>query len=125
MLVISASVISLASVPAFAQDKLTGEDDAGAASGTSEIVVTGSRIARRDFSASSPIVTLGSDAVSATGSVTLESALNQLPQFTPDSTAFSNDLNARGQATLNLRGLGVQRNLVLLDGRRLQPSNSS
>lgn len=123
MLVISASVLSLASAPAFAQDDATGE--AGAASGTSEIVVTGSRIARRDFSASSPIVTLGSDAVSATGSVTLEGALNQLPQFTPDSTAFSNDLNATGQATLNLRGLGAQRNLVLLDGRRLQPSNSS
>src|SRR3546814_8977533 len=95
-LAISASVISLLSAPASAQDESDGE--AAAAAPAQEIVVTGSRISRRDFEASSPIVTLGSDAVSATGSVTLEGALNQLPQFTVDSTAFSNDLNSTGQA---------------------------
>jgi outer membrane receptor protein involved in Fe transport len=122
LLMVSASILSFAATPAMAQDSAGGT---AAESGTSEIVVTGSRIARRDFEAASPIVTLGSDAVSATGSVTLEGALNQLPQFSAGSTAFSNELNATGQATLNLRGLGAQRNLVLLDGRRLQPSNSS
>lgn len=122
LLVMSVSAFALTGVPAFAQEV---PGDAGAESAPDAIVVTGSRIARRDFSASSPIVTMGSDAVAATGSVTLEGALNQLPQFAPDSTAFSNNLNATGQATLNLRGLGAQRNLVLLDGRRLQPSNSS
>ncbi|WP_040110220.1 TonB-dependent receptor domain-containing protein [Sphingopyxis fribergensis] len=90
-----------------------------------DIVVTGSRVARRDYQSSSPIVTVSSDAIAATGNVTLEGALNQLPQFTPDGTAFSNGLNATGQATLNLRGLGAQRNLVLLDGKRLQPSSST
>jgi outer membrane receptor protein involved in Fe transport len=118
----SASFLSFAATPALAQN---AGDDTVADSGTNDIVVTGSRIARRDFEAASPIVTLGADAVAATGAVTLESALNQLPQFSAGSTAFSNELNATGQATLNLRGLGPQRNLVLLDGRRLQPSNSS
>ena len=103
-------------------EKALTEDgkDAGA-----DIVVTGSRVARRDYQSTSPIVTIGSDAIAATGNVTLEGALNQLPQFTPDATAFSNGLNATGQATLNLRGLGSQRNLVLLDGKRLQPSSST
>ncbi|WP_062768539.1 TonB-dependent receptor domain-containing protein [Sphingopyxis terrae] len=124
LLTISASIISLAGAPVWAQTD-SATDQAAEEAPAQEIVVTGSRISRRDFEAPSPIVTLGSDAVSSTGSVTLEGALNQLPQFTPDSTAFSNDLNSTGQATLNLRGLGAQRNLVLLDGRRLQPSNSS
>lgn len=90
-----------------------------------DIVVTGSRVARRDYQATSPIVTVSSDAIAATGNTTLEGALNQLPQFAPGSTAFSNGLNDNGQATLNLRGLGAQRNLVLLDGKRLQPSSST
>jgi outer membrane receptor protein involved in Fe transport len=124
LLVISASALALAGTPAFAQDEPDAAEMAADA-GANEIVVTGSRIARRDFEAASPIVTLGADAVAATGQATLEGALNQLPQFSAGSTAFSNDLNATGQATLNLRGLGAQRNLVLLDGRHLQPSNSS
>ena len=100
-------------------------DEAQADSGQAEIVITGSRIARRDYQATSPIVTVSSDALAATGNVTLEGALNQLPQFSPGTTAFSNGLNDNGQATLNLRGLGAQRNLVLLDGKRLQPSSST
>lgn len=124
LLVVSASALALTGAPALAQDG-PGGGEATAGAAPSEIVVTGSRIARRDFEAASPIVTLGADAVAATGQATLEGALNQLPQFSAGSTAFSNDLNATGQATLNLRGLGAQRNLVLLDGRRLQPSNSS
>lgn len=99
--------------------------EAGNTDSSTDIVITGSRVARRDYQATSPIVTVSSEAIAATGNVTLEGALNQLPQFTPDSTAFSNGLNATGQATLNLRGLGAQRNLVLLDGRRLQPSSST
>lgn len=122
LLGLSASIFAFAGAPASAQDQVVREADETA---TGEIVVTGSRIARRDFEAASPIVTIGADAIAATGQSTLEGALNQLPQFVAGSTAFSNGLNATGQATLNLRGLGAQRNLVLLDGRRLQPSNSS
>lgn len=130
LLVISASAFALAGTPALAQQEPSAVEavaDAAAQDGTGgqDIIVTGSRIARRDFEAASPIVTLGADAVAATGQVTLEGALNQLPQFSAGSTAFSNGLNDTGQATLNLRGLGAQRNLVLLDGRRLQPSSST
>jgi iron complex outermembrane receptor protein len=89
-----------------------------------EVVVTGSLIARRDYVAESPIVTVQGDALEKSGAVTVEAALNQLPQFTASATASSN-LNSRGgQANADLRGLGQQRTLVLLDGRRMEPSST-
>jgi outer membrane receptor protein involved in Fe transport len=96
---------------------------AEAAAPPAEIVVTGSRISRQDYSASSPIVTLGAEALQRKGSVNVEAALNDLPQFTP-STGQSNAFPSRGgQANINLRGLGTNRALVLVNGRRAQPSN--
>jgi iron complex outermembrane receptor protein len=89
-----------------------------------EIVVTGSRIARRDFVAPSPIVTTSLESIQASGAVNVESALLELPQFAPGQGQTSNPLGGGGRATLNLRGLGEGRNLVLLDGRRLPPSNA-
>src|SRR5688500_20167698 len=46
-----------------------------------EIVVTGSRIARADYSSTSPIVTFGQEQITQAGTVNIENALNQLPQF--------------------------------------------
>jgi iron complex outermembrane recepter protein len=46
-----------------------------------EVVVTGSRIARPDYSSTSPIVTFGQEQITQTGTVNIENALNQLPQF--------------------------------------------
>jgi len=89
-----------------------------------EVTVTGSRIAQRDYSANSPITTLSAAAINSTGAVTLESALDTFPQFTVGSGPTTTGFFASGQATLNMRGLGSVRNLVLLDGRRIQPSNS-
>jgi iron complex outermembrane recepter protein len=95
-----------------------------------EITVTGSRIVRRDYEASSPIVTVNADTFNQVSNVGVESALNQLPQFVPTQTQFSSGdiqsfaYNTPGIATLNLRGLGPNRNLVLIDGRRAQPANA-
>jgi outer membrane receptor protein involved in Fe transport len=88
--------------------------------GTPEIVVTGSRIARRDYVSDSPIITRSADQIKNSGSVNLESVLNRLPQFVPGQGAYTPGQG--GRATLNLRGLGEQRNLILLDGRRLPPA---
>jgi len=81
-----------------------------------EIIVTGSRITRRDENAPSPIVTVGADFIENTGVLNLEAALNDLPQFTRDSTGGQ---GTGGRALMDLRGLGSSRNLILLDGRRL------
>ncbi|WP_374471136.1 TonB-dependent receptor domain-containing protein [Phenylobacterium sp.] len=91
-----------------------------------EVVVTGSRIARQDYVSESPIVTLGSDQITAVGSTTVEDSLNQLPQFTPSNGAGTNSTNyvtTPGQAYANLRGLGPTRTLVLIDGRRVVAGN--
>lgn len=89
-----------------------------------EVVVTGSRIARRDFVAESPIVTLTVEAVSASGKQTLGEALNQMPQLSANSASTTGSRENAGQTNPDLRGLGSRRTLVLLDGRRLQPSDA-
>ena len=105
---------------------------APAAQSTQEVVVTGSRIARRDFTSNSPIVTVNSQAFQNTADVAVEAVLNKLPQFTPDQnglgTANAGDVQPTGThtvgiSTVSLRGFGPNRNLVLADGQRLQPVN--
>jgi iron complex outermembrane receptor protein len=95
-----------------------------------EITVTGSRIARRDLSAPSPIVTVGVENLQNSSTGSIESVMNQLPQFVPGGTQFNSSIqnsatSTPGAATLNLRGMGTNRNLILLDGRRAQPSNAA
>jgi outer membrane receptor protein involved in Fe transport len=95
-----------------------------------EITVTGSRIVRRDLSAPSPIVTVGSEDFENSSTTSVESVLNQMPQFVPGQNQFTSGIqgsatNAPGAATLNLRGMGTNRNLVLMNGKRPQPSNAS
>lgn len=119
-LVIAASTAITAGVvdTALAQDDLE------------EILVTGSRIVRRDVSAPSPIITVGADSFENSATTSIESILNQMPQFVPGGTQFSSSIqnsatSTPGAATLNLRGLGANRNLVLIDGRRAQPANAT
>jgi iron complex outermembrane recepter protein len=90
-----------------------------------EIVVTGTRIARPDFELASPVVTVPRSALSSTSAVTLERSLEQYPQFVPVTGATSNNPGNDGQANVSLRGLGVNRTLVLLDGRRLMPADGN
>lgn len=99
-----------AAAPAFAQDTTV---DA--------VVVTGSRIARQDFVANSPVSTVTAEQIETTGSLQVEQILNALPQVVPGFTAASNN-PSDGTATVDLRGLGPQRTLVLVNGRRTTPA---
>ncbi|WP_372784642.1 TonB-dependent receptor domain-containing protein [Phenylobacterium sp.] len=89
-----------------------------------EVIVTGSHIARQDYSASTPVVTIGAAAVQKTGSVTLDTVLKEQPQFVASTGSTTNSSGNGGQANIQLRGLGRARTLVLMDGRRLPPANS-
>jgi len=84
-----------------------------------EVVVTGSLITDPNHVASSPIVITSSEDLKQSGSVSIEAALNQLPQFSAAGTAGNGGQGTGGHATVNLHALGSNRNLVLLDGRRL------
>jgi iron complex outermembrane recepter protein len=90
-----------------------------------QVIVTGSRIARPDFDSASPIVSVTEELFQRSGSNTVETALNTLPQFVPSYTSTSNNPGNNGQANVNLRGLGTTSTLVLLDGKRLMPANGN
>ncbi|WP_213981175.1 TonB-dependent receptor [Sphingomonas sp. dw_22] len=81
------------------------------------IVVTGSRIATSALTAANPISQVSSEEFLLSSSATAENLLNTLPQVVPGESGFTNN-ESSGVATVNLRGLGEQRNLVLVNGRR-------
>jgi outer membrane receptor protein involved in Fe transport len=118
----SAAAVALAmvvgSAPAYAQDA-PAEDASG-----DVIIVTGSRIARPNFEATSPIQMVTSEQLTARADVTLDTFLNTLPQANPAGTSTSNNPGNGGQSNINLRGLGSNRNLVLIDGRRPMVSDN-
>lgn len=86
-----------------------------------EIIVTGSRLVRRDFTAPSPITTIDRQAILSTGQPTLEEALNSLPQVQPSFGRSSNN-PGDGTSKIDLRGIGAGRTLVMLNGRRIAPA---
>ena len=121
-----AAAVVVALGTASAPDRASAQDAA-----IEEVVVTGSRIVRRDLEAASPILTVESRMFEESSTLAVESVLNQLPQFVPAQTQFNTSdvfpsaTNTPGISTVNLRGLGAQRTLVLVDGRRGQPVNST
>jgi outer membrane receptor protein involved in Fe transport len=90
-----------------------------------QVIVTGSRIARPDFHSASPIVSVTRELFERTGSSTVETTINTLPQFVPGYTSTSNNPGNNGQANVQLRGLGSTSTLVLIDGKRLIPANGT
>ncbi|WP_238532585.1 TonB-dependent receptor domain-containing protein [Novosphingobium pentaromativorans] len=125
-LAISASLLSVSvalSTPAWSQAADAQEaDDQNYAD---EIIVTGSLIRRPNNTAVSPIVTVGTETIKESGNVNLNDALNQFPSFTTSGNAATGGQGTGGRATINLHGLGSNRNLVLLDGKRLPLSDIS
>jgi iron complex outermembrane recepter protein len=95
------------------------ENTAAANDSLAEVVVTGSLITDPNHVASSPIVITSAEDLKQSGSVSIEAALNQLPQFSAAGTSGNGGQGTGGHATVNLHALGSNRNLVLLDGRRL------
>lgn len=118
------AVLAVAAVAVCSFSELSSAQDEtrdGADEAVEEIVVIGSRLRRRDYSSPSPITTIDREALYASGQGTLETAISQMPQFTPDFDRTANN-PGNGRAFINLRGLGPGRTLVMLNGRRLAPS---
>jgi outer membrane receptor protein involved in Fe transport len=83
-----------------------------------EIVVTGSRIRSANLESTTPVTQVTAADVVTQGVTRIEDLVNQLPQaFAAQNVTVSN--GATGSATLDLRGLGSPRTLVLIDGRRM------
>ena len=134
---IAALTLAAFASPAFAQDTDVAEpgaqtpadpsEDAPAVQGPTAptIVVTGSRIRRPELEATTPITTFSGEQVYDQAGHNLGEALNELPALR-STYAQSNPGSGIGVAGLNLldlRGLGAQRTLVLVNGRRHVPSD--
>ena len=89
-----------------------------------ELVITGSRIKREELSAPNLVSIIESETIKRTGTANIEELLNKLPQIVPSLTGNSNN-PGEGIATVDLRGLGAIRTLVLLNGRRYVPGNQA
>ena len=128
------------SAPAVAQD--VDEQDTGeAGSGPSQqdeplsarpldgtIVVTGSRIARSGFTAPTPVTVIGEDRIQAFGATNVGEVLTSFPAFrateSPATSGVQTGEGANlGARYLDLRGLGANRTLVLVDGKRFAPTS--
>jgi len=99
---------------AFAQDNESDEP-------IEEIITTGSRIVTEDgFGRTSPVTVMNTDDISSLGLTRVEDVLNSLPSVETGLHSF--DANGiSGTASIDLRGLGSFRTLVLMNGRRMQP----
>ncbi|MEJ1963168.1 MAG: TonB-dependent receptor [Gammaproteobacteria bacterium] len=122
-----AAAVAAALAASYPGSALAQEADAS----LQEVTVTGSRIVRRDLASSSPVVTVENQAFEKSSTIAVESVLNQLPQFVPANTQFNtadvfpSATTTPGISTVSLRGLGTNRTLVLVDGHRFQPANST
>ncbi len=116
----AAVVIGIA-LPAAAQ--VTPDTQAAPATADGEgeaITVTGTRLAQPGVMSNSPITTVDAGEIRLQGATNIESVLNRLPQITPDSNENVSN-GSDGTAKVNLRNLGNNRNLVLVNGQRLLP----
>ncbi|MES2441796.1 MAG: TonB-dependent receptor [Pseudomonadota bacterium] len=102
--------------PAWAQD----EPAATEATEDEELVVTGSLIQRPDLNTASPVTLIGKQEIELQQVTTAEELIRTLPSVRPSIGPAVNN-GGDGSATINLRGIGDNRTLVLLDGRRIVP----
>jgi outer membrane receptor protein involved in Fe transport len=89
-----------------------------------EIIVTGSRLkSETGYEAPTPVSVLTAGDMEARGSTNVADLINEMPSFTGSMTPTSTTLNSRqnGRNGLDIRGLGNNRNLVLVNGRRFVP----
>lgn len=118
----SAAIVAGYAAPALAQADPTPQPKAQVLGDDSDIVVTGSRIRRQDLAGVGPATVVTAEQIQNTGIVNIETALQRLPAnagFAGNQTSAYWTNNGYGTAQVNLRGLGIKRTLVLLNGRRL------
>lgn len=93
------------------------------------IIVTGTRVKRDGYDAPTPLTVVGAEAIAKAAPANVADYVNQMPQLSPSATPrVGNGATSTGTAGLNLldlRGLGSNRSLVLVDGQRVAPSTQT
>ena len=108
--------------PAYAQTAPQAAEEA--ATSGDDIIVTGSLIKNPNLTSSSPVNVISENEITLRSPNNAEELLRSLPGVSPGiGTQVNNGSNGTNQ--LDLRGLGLQRNIVLLDGNRIVPSTAN
>src|SRR5262245_7189972 len=104
-----------AALPAYAQ-QASGDESAN----IEEVVITGSRIRRVDEETASPVFVMDNTTIQNSGVQTLGDLVQRVPAISGAATNPQvNNGGGTGESNVELRGLGAQRTLVLLNGRRV------
>jgi iron complex outermembrane recepter protein len=99
--------------------EVQGQADAAPTATTLDsVTVTGTRIRSQTMTASSPVAEISAEEFQYAGATTVEDLVNQYPQLALDFDNFLNN-GSQGYATVDLRGMGPQRSLTLVNGRRI------
>lgn len=117
-----ACAVGAASTIGFTGSVIAQDTDAAEAT-VEKIQVTGSRLRQAEFASAAPIAVVGQEQFELTATVNTESLLNTLPQVVPGLDRTSNN-PGNGTATVDLRGLGTNRTLVLINGTRAVPTTA-
>ncbi|MCC6914641.1 MAG: TonB-dependent receptor plug domain-containing protein, partial [Rhodospirillaceae bacterium] len=116
------STVSAVALAAVSVSVAQAQTPAPAPASIDEIVVTGSRIVRDGYEAPTPVSVLGVEELDSMNAVNIADAVNILPGFSgsvnPRSSNGNLSSGATGVSQLNLRGMGTNRTLILLDGQR-------
>ncbi|MCK8047127.1 TonB-dependent receptor [Shewanella sp. 1CM18E] len=115
-------LIASVSTTAFATSSIALAEEAGA--DVERIAVTGSRIQRQDMETASPVTVIGAEEIRAEGFTTVDELLQAQTSMGGKAVGSSTNNGADGVAQVDLRGMGSQRTLVLLNGRRMVNSGS-
>jgi iron complex outermembrane receptor protein len=115
------SLVLLARNTSYAQEAASSEKTTPAPA--EEVTVTGSRITVSGFNTPTPVTVVSSEQLTQMAPGPLIDAISELPQFYGNQTPQTIGFPSSGGTNLNLRGAGINRTLVLLDGRRMAPSN--
>jgi len=117
---LASSTLSLLAQPAWAQEAAPQAAEVEAAG--DEIIVTGSLIANPNLEKSSPVSVITADEIQLQQASVAEEFIRDVPGIVPSIGSQTNNGN-NGASFVNLRGIGSNRNLVLLDGARITPAN--
>lgn len=102
--------------PVFAQDPVDSASDAGR---LEEVFITGTRIKRTEYQEGTQVIEIDREKIDALGSLIIADVLRSSPLNAYGSFSERSGSSAQSNATINLRGLGDERTLVMIDGRRM------
>ncbi|MDD8057768.1 TonB-dependent receptor plug domain-containing protein [Shewanella metallivivens] len=116
---LAVAATSVATTSLFSSAVIAADDEK-----VERIEVTGSRIQRQDMETASPVTVISAESIRAEGFTSVDELLQAQTSMAGAALGSSSNNGSDGVAQVDLRGMGSQRTLVLLNGRRMVNSGS-